>query len=365
MSLNAPAAVATYSKSANTTVTRSNPSINVSGANTQNLCKGQAYSFGASGGTCGATITWTAPTGWTLQSQSGTNATFFASTTAISGAITATATYTGGCAASTSSLNIAVLSTPPANPIFMRDPQDGYLFYHCSAWRLCPGGRINAKIFAGTQSIKFELVGTNWKFGNGSQISQGPIGGLVGSYFEGVTQDELIDAVIFPTTGSNATSGTLKITAYNCVGASQTISVNFIREMNYFCNSNLSEGTCYPRTCSCCLPTDVPNCIGGPQRQIAPQQDEYLTSNLEEEADILQLYPNPTSGQCTARFSRPFTGAINVHDLQGCIIWSQNFENIMQTDLGRQAEMLPNGLYVITSIAADGVQHHEKFIISK
>jgi hypothetical protein len=336
-----------YTKAALLNVTLKDPEIKVEssdGINAfQNICPFSQHPYQVKGDLCDlVSVDWGLPNGWNLVAGQGQQ-TFYAQAGNIGsgGNIVATAIYKGGCTA-TKNVPVVVLTNVPEGPpaIDQMPIDDDFTNFHCSEWWFCPRStnNVNAVAEPGTTGLFWE-ISDPWTFiGSGN------------TYDEKVNFDRSTRVLSpqFITNCDNKIGGTIKVTAYNCLGISGTSILHFNAEKNGWCKGGCGT-SCYPYNMECEeLPLDF-KCKGpinlvmesGINENIEitqSEQDKY--PNLES----LMVRPNPASDQFMI-YSPKEMSAIQIFDMTGRLILTKSSLKSYEEQI--DVSGYQNGLYNI------------------
>jgi hypothetical protein len=329
------------------TSTRFNPTISVAAVNGQsNLCPGTIVDFNSSASSCGLnTINWSIPNTW--QTISNSNGTIKATVGGIgsSGNIVATATYNGGCVATTS-IPVSVLSGAPKPPELKWDDNSGdYTYFHCGEWFFCPQdgeAQMTAFVKAGTTDIVWK-ISPPWRFNGGGQVFKQHLN---------VTFDQFVFSPNIEADCKVQTDGVLEVSSINCLGNSSD-SQRFYRDVSGWCNRDCHH-TCYPSEEPCLGVSEEYKCEGPFEKtssntntkQDVLEAEEVFESKVSKSfiTNGLTIFPNPANEQLTI-VSEENIKDLKIIDISGRVMLLQ--QNIDAKQVRLELNNIPQGLYFI------------------
>ena len=330
-------------------ITRPNPTVNVTGP-TENICPGEIHTYTMkTSSECNlSSRTWVLPKGWKIISGQNTNT--IKAVVGNDGNVSVNLSYIGGCQA-TGILNVPVLTSGPLQPSIEPWSGDCYVNYHCDRWSFCPNscGFMYAKVYAGTQKLRWEIKGP-WSFNLGG-------GKLVQSYEQNfvVTNSSVnflghdvvsSSCITGPDTGWGQYAGSVSVTAINCTGESPSEPADFYQEQYGFCKEDeIGYYSCYPECFSCADP-DKYGCGGDKQFEVKAS-----------------ISPNPNQGTFNVDANSVIENVI-IYNTTGSVISTVKNQSTTK-NVNIDLQNSPNGLYLLDIQTKDSSTPIRKTIVKQ
>jgi len=306
------------------------------------ICYNEVLTYNV-GALCNASsYNWTFPSGWTIQSGQGTNTVVVqVGTNAVDGSVFITAVFANGCTPVSNSFTLDVLTEAPS---LVKDDKlaGSYENYHCGNWKYCfPGSSYGNLIFAEElSSVQQWTFRTQHPFRVNGQLQ--------------VTTNEPF-ATVSCVSNPAPNTGMLQIQGVNCQGSSPWYSVNFVKEINYWCTESV-----YPPYCECCTPP----CAACPPYMVNEVNPDFLNQSdnnfiFKEIADAKSIvrknitaFPNPSASTISIEWYQLGSDII-MYDSKGLVVYSS--KRIRDALLTVDVSAFANGMYLISE--QNGVEY--------